>query len=146
MQTTIDGRVASVDFGTKRVGLALADPMRMFAQPFGTFSQSEAANRLGRLHAEEGIAVVIVGWPLMEDGSEGIATERVQQYINRLRRQLPGVQFIRWDERYTSEEAKEVLRGTGRPVSRERVDAAAAGIILQEYLDAQARNRNAGAS
>ncbi len=146
MQTTTNGRVASVDFGTKRVGLALADPMRMFAQPFGTFSQSAAVSRLERLHAEEGIAVVVVGWPLMEDGSEGIATDRVQQYINRLRRQLPGVQFIKWDERYTSEEAKDVLRGTGRPVSRERIDAAAAGIILQEYLDAHTRNRAADAS
>ena len=146
MQTTLDGRIAAVDFGTKRVGLAVADPLRMFAQPFGTFAQSEAVDRLKRLHDEEGIAAVIVGWPLLEDGREGIATGRVQQYINRLRRQLPGVHFVKWDERYTSEEAKEVLRGTGRPLSRARVDAAAAGIILQEYLDAQPRNRTADAS
>lgn len=146
MQTEDEGRIAAVDFGTKRVGLAVADPLRMFAQPVGTYGQSEAVDRLRRLHAEEGIAAVIVGWPLLEDGSEGIATGRVQQYINRLRRQLPGVQFVKWDERYTSEEAKEALRGTGRPLSRARVDTAAAGIILQEYLDAHPRNRTAGAS
>ena len=132
-------RIVAVDYGTKRVGLALADPLRLFAQPYGTFSQNEAVARLKRLHAEEGLAVVVVGWPLTEAGAEGPATERVQQYINRLRNVLPGVDLVKWDERYTSEIAKERLKEVGGSrksrADKGRVDAAAAGIILQEYLD-----------
>ena len=132
-------RIVAVDYGTKRVGLALADPLRLFAQPYGTFSQDEAVARLKQMQAGEGLAVVVVGWPLTEAGAEGPATERVQQYTNRLRNALPGVELIKWDERYTSELAKEQLKQAGgsrkRRADKGRVDAAAAGIILQEYLD-----------
>lgn len=132
-------RIVAVDYGTKRVGIALSDPLRLFAQPYGTFSQDEAVARLTKLHAEEGIAVVVVGWPLTEDGETGIATQRVQQYINRLRNVLPGTQLIKWDERYTSILAKERLKEVGgrrkHRADKGRVDTVAAGIILQEYLD-----------
>ncbi|MFQ5568799.1 MAG: Holliday junction resolvase RuvX [Rhodothermales bacterium] len=132
-------RIVAVDYGTKRVGVALADPLRVFAQPFGTFSQDEAVVRLQKLHADEGIAVVVVGWPLTEEGEEGEATNRVQHYINRLRNALPGVDLVKWDERYTSVLAKAQLKQAGgnrkRRGDKQRVDAAAAGIILQEYLD-----------
>ena len=132
-------RIVAVDYGTKRVGVALADPLRLFAQPYGTFSQDEAVARLRTLHAEEGLAVVVVGWPLTEAGEEGAATQRVQQYINRLRKVLPGVALVKWDERYTSELAKERLKEAGgrqkRRADKGRVDVAAAGIILEEYLD-----------
>ena len=132
-------RIVAVDYGTKRVGLALADPLRLFAQPYGTFSQDEALARLKQLHAEQGLAAVVIGWPLTEAGEEGPATERVQQYINRLRKALPGVALVTWDERYTSELAKEQIKDTGgsrkHRADKGRVDAAAAGIILQEYLN-----------
>ncbi len=132
-------RIVAVDYGTKRVGVAMADPLRLFAQPYGTFSQDEAVARLRTLHAEQGLAVVVVGWPLTEAGEEGTATQRVQQYINRLRKALPGVALVKWDEYYTSELAKERLKETGarqkQRADKGRVDAAAAGIILEEYLD-----------
>jgi putative holliday junction resolvase len=131
-------RVVAVDYGRKRVGLALADPLRLFAQPFGTYSPDEAVNVLSRLHAEEGIDIVIIGWPLLLSGEEGASTRPVQEYINRLGKRLRGAQFIKWDERYTSEAAAELIRdtGAGRRARRERgrVDAAAAALMLQEYL------------
>ena len=129
-------RIVGVDFGAKRVGLALADPLRMFAQPYGVFSQEEAVARLRHLKESSGLELVVMGWPLTEEGEEGVATSRVEEYIRRLRRALPGTRFVKWDERYTSVEAKDRLRGVGR-VDKGRIDTAAAGIILQEYLDAQ---------
>jgi putative Holliday junction resolvase len=132
-------RIVAVDYGTKRVGVALADPLRLFAQPYGVFSQDEAVARLQQLQAGEGLAAVVVGWPLTEAGEEGPATQRVEQYINRLRKALPGVALVKWDERYTSELAKERLKEAGprskQRAAKGRVDAAAAGIILQEYLE-----------
>lgn len=133
-------RILGIDYGLRRVGLALADPLRLFARPHGTFSPDEALAELRRLQASEGIETVVVGWPLTPDGAEGPATERVQTFINRIRRALPGIPIVRWDERYSSQRAREAIRAAGarRKARRDRarVDAAAAALILQEYLDA----------
>ena len=137
-------RIVAVDYGTKRVGLAVADPMRIFAQPFAVSSQDEAVAQLRQLHAEDGIAVIVVGWPLTESGEEGPATQRVQEFINRLRNVLPTVEYVRWDERYTSEEAKDRLRPLGKWRNRLSVDDVAAGILLQEYLDDIRGNQTTG--
>jgi putative Holliday junction resolvase len=132
-------RIVAVDYGTKRVGLAVADPLRLFAQPFGTYPPDEAVDRLRTLHRDEGIETLVVGWPLMHDGEEGAATERVRPYFNRLRNAFPGVALVAWDERFSSARAKEAIRaaGAGRKARRDkgRVDRAAAAVILQEYLD-----------
>lgn len=132
-------RIAGVDYGQKRVGLALADPLRMFAQPWTTVPPREALQALRRLQEEQGLAVVVVGWPLTPEGAEGEATERVQRFIARLRRVLGPVTVVKWDERYTSEEARAMIRRGSKPRmpgrAKGRVDAAAAAIILQEYLD-----------
>lgn len=133
------GRVVGLDFGTKRVGIAIADPLRMFSQPVGTFSQSGAIEVLDGINNDEGLRHIVIGWPLEEDGTEGRATEQVQHYINRLKKKFPDAIIVRQDERYSSERAKQVIRLSGRPslrkTGRERIDTAAAGIILQEYLE-----------
>lgn len=136
-------RIAAVDYGTKRVGLAISDPLRLFAQPFGTFPPDAAVEALRALHRDEGIETIVVGWPLTPDGEEGAATRRVEPFFNRLRNAFPGVDVVRWDERYSSARAKEAIRaaGAGRKARRDkgRVDRAAAAVVLQEYLDEQPR-------
>lgn len=139
-------RIVAVDYGTKRVGIALADPLRLFAQPHGTFTQQGAVDELKRICAEDGLDTIVVGWPLTLEGERGKATERVQQYINRLRNALPSsVHIVRRDERFTSEMAKDAIRQfgvkrSGHPKNdRGRVDAAAAALILQDYLDTMER-------
>jgi len=135
-------RIVGIDHGAKRVGLAVADPLRLFARPLGTFGPAEAVERLRRLHADEGIETVVVGWPLTPEGEEGAATRRVRPYVDRLRKALPGVEVVTLDERESSQRASEALVGAGaRHVARRdkgRVDAAAAAIILQDYLDERA--------
>jgi putative holliday junction resolvase len=135
----IDPRIVAVDFGRKRVGVAVADPLRIFARPHGTFSPDEAVVALREIQEKDGIAVMVVGWPLTLEGEEGDATALVQPYINRLHNAFPGAEIVKWDERFTSEQARRKIREAGvrRRGRREkgRVDAAAAAIILQEYLD-----------
>lgn len=137
----MEGRVMAVDYGTKRVGVAIADPLRLFAQPVGTFPPNEALDILARVAQEDGVEVVVVGWPLETDGSLGRMTKLVGEYINRIRKRLPQAEIVRVDERNTSEQAKELIRGSMRPslrsTGRERIDTAAAGLLLQEYLDEQ---------
>lgn len=132
-------RLVGVDHGARRVGLAVADPLRLFAQPLGTFGPAEAVERLRALHAAEGIETVVVGWPLTPDGEEGPATARVAPYVRRLRRALPGAAVVTLDERDSSARASAALHAGGaRHVARRdrgRIDAAAAAVILQDYLD-----------
>jgi putative Holliday junction resolvase len=133
-------RVVGVDVGTKRVGLALADPLRLFAQVHGTYGPDEALGELERIRDEEGIETLVVGWPLTEEGKAEEATEMVDAYIERLVERLPEAGIARRDERYTSEMAKDLLRRAGvkQPgrYDKGRVDAAAAALVLQDYLDA----------
>lgn len=133
------GRIVGVDYGRKRVGLAVADPLRMFAQPFGAYNPREAVDVLRKLHRDEGLETIVVGWPLMLDGSEGDATRVVQEFVNRLRNALRDVVVVKLDERYTSEIAHDLVREArgGRRVEKRSgdVDAAAAAIILQDFLD-----------
>ncbi len=135
-------RIVGVDYGRKRVGLALADPLRLFAQPYGAFSPDEALRVLHGLYDEEGIETIIIGWPLTLAGEEGAATEAVAAFITRLQEVLPEVPVEKRDERHTSEMARDAIRTygvrrSGHPKDdKGRVDAAAAALILQDYLDA----------
>lgn len=137
-----EGRLVGVDYGQKRVGLAVADPLRLFAQPHGAYSPEEALDVLRSLDAEEGIGTVVVGWPLTLAGERGEATRQVQRYIERLQEALSRTEVVRRDERFTSEMARDAIRDfgvkrSGHPKDdKGRVDAAAAALILQDYLDA----------
>lgn len=127
--------------GTKRVGVAIADPLGLFAQVHGTYAPDEALEALREVRDEEGIERIVVGWPLTEKGEEGDATDMVQSFLDRLREVLGEVRVIREDERYTSEIAKDLLRraGVSQPgrYDKGRVDAAAAAVILQGHLDSE---------
>lgn len=141
--SALDGRarIVGVDVGTKRVGIALSDPLRLFAQPHETYTPGEALDALQALDEDEGIDAIVVGWPLTEEGEEGEATEMVQAFVEQVRDVLGPVEVVRRDERYTSEMAKDLLRraGVSQPgrYDKGRVDAAAAAVILQGYLDTQ---------
>lgn len=132
-------RIVGVDVGTKRVGIAVADPLRLFAQTHGTYAPDEALDVLRDIRDEEGIELLVVGWPLTEEGTAEDATEMVESYVDRVRDTLGAVEVVREDERYTSEIAKDLLRraGVSQPgrYDKGRVDAAAAAVILQGYLD-----------
>jgi len=129
-------RIVSIDYGTKRVGLSVADPLRLFAQPLGVYTPKLAVEKLVSLHQSETIGTIVIGWPLNEDGSEGKATHRVESYIRQLSNRLPNTQIIRWDERFTSEEAKARLSELEIKPQSGKVDQVAASIILQEFIDA----------
>ena len=132
-------RLVGVDYGSRRVGIALADPLRLFARPHGTFTPGEALAELARLDAEAGIEAVVVGWPLLDDGTEGRAVGRVRPFVGRLRKALPGVRVEVQDERDSSQRAMRGLVEAGVRKGRRRekgtLDAAAACVILQDWLD-----------
>ena len=140
--TVIAPRLVGVDYGARRVGIALADPLRLFARPLGTYGPGEALDVLARLHEEEGVEIVVVGWPLDADGSEGAAVDRIRPFVGRLKKALPGVRVEVQDETLSSRRALADL--VAADVSRKRrrqrgtLDAAAACVILQDWLDERA--------
>ena len=138
---TSQPRVAGVDYGDRRVGIALADPLRLFARPLGTFPPGEALRELARLVDDEGVGVLVVGWPLADDGREGAAVDRVRPFLGRLKKAAPGAEVVLQDERDSSRRAVDdlVAAGVSRKRRREKgtIDAAAACVILQDWLDEQ---------
>jgi len=132
-------RIVGVDFGRIRVGLAISDPLVVFAQPLGAWSPTIALAELEQIHLRDGIEKLVLGWPFELDGSEGPAIEAVRAYESRLRKAFPDLEIIRSDERFTSREATETILASGVRKKKRRekgiVDAVAAAIILQSYLD-----------
>ena len=135
-------RVVGVDYGARRVGVALADPLRLTVRPVGTFAPGEALAALARLVEEEGVGVIVVGWPLTDDGGEGRAVDRVRPFLGRLKKAAPGADVVVQDERESSRRALGQLVEAGVSKKRRRqkgtLDAAAACVILQDWLDEQA--------
>jgi putative Holliday junction resolvase len=136
-------RVLGVDFGTKRVGLAVSDPTGTLATPLDTLSRREGKRpplaELERIGKSLGVEHVVVGLPLDLKGDENEWCREVRDVGRRLGERLGvGVSFV--DERMTSVQAERDVRGSGLPKrereKKERVDAAAARVILQAWLDA----------
>ena len=132
-------RIIGVDYGTQRIGLAMSDPLRLYAQSLGAYSSEEVIRQLAALNADPGFDTIIVGWPLTLSGEEGAATDIVRSFIRLLSRRFPDKKVVTQDERYSSVRARDLLVRSGvRKKARrrkERVDAAAAAVILQDYID-----------
>jgi putative pre-16S rRNA nuclease len=141
------GRVAGLDVGNRRIGVAVSDVTGTLARPLGVLQTSglegdavdRAVTELARLAAEEdGLASLVVGLPRRLDGSPNDMTPRVQAFAAALGARI-AVPVILQDERLTSREAESrlALREKDWRVRKKQIDAAAAAIILQDYLDEQ---------
>jgi putative holliday junction resolvase len=136
---TKKGRILSLDVGIKRTGIARSDVLQTIATPVGAFEHKEVFQYLKNLFLSEPIEKIIVGWPVNLKGETGYATEMVDRFIDQLRKELHGVVIEKLDERFTSMMAQQSIIASG--VSRKRrqekglVDAVAAAILLQDYLD-----------
>jgi len=137
------GRYLGVDYGGRRTGLAISDTEGTVATPLGVIKEKEpgrVADEILRMCRERGVNTLVLGLPLNMDGSEGPAAQGVRRLAALLReRGGEGLgRIVLWDERLSTRQVESALRGRGRQL-RERVDALAAQVILQSYLDARAR-------
>ena len=134
-------RILGIDYGDRRVGLAVSDPTHVIAQPLTTIIRegSEAWwDQLAAIIAEQEVETIVVGYPRTLKGTSSRQTEAVDRFITRLqdRESLP---IYRYDERLTSVAARRVLQQQGIKTGhrKEMVDRTAAALILQDYLDSQ---------
>ena len=142
-------RVVAFDVGAKRTGVAVSDASGTLARPLATLSGGDvvgdAVSLIGRLALEdEGLDVVVVGLPLRSDGSDTQATPLARAFAAALGRRVT-TPVVLLDERLSSVEADARLAVNERDWRRRKakLDAAAAAVILQDYLDAEARRREA---
>ena len=138
------GRILAVDVGARRVGLAISDASGTLARPLETIAvatDADAVERVARrvddlIGEDDGLAAIVVGLPSQLDGSPTRETSRVTAFIASLRA-LTSLMIVTEDERLSSREAESrlALRERDWRKRKKTLDAAAAAIILQDYLD-----------
>jgi putative pre-16S rRNA nuclease len=135
-------RILAIDYGSKRMGIAISDNLKLIAQPLEFIPAAPFADfleRLKQLLREQQVELVVVGMPRNLDGSYGPAALRVQDFAAALKGALT-VPIQTWDERLTSAQANRLLIQAGhrRKERKQKVDQTAAAILLQSYLDSLA--------
>jgi len=132
-------RVLGIDFGTRRIGLALSDPTGTLASPLSFLENTglpEVTTKLKELIGKHGVQIVVIGLPRNMDGTYGPSAEKVRHFINHIQPHL-SAQIISQDERLTTAQATRDLSliGLSRKDLRKKVDSSAASLILQQFLD-----------
>lgn len=136
---SVPGRVAGVDYGHVRIGIAISDPERKIASPLENYTRrgsDQDAKRFRRLAVEEDIKLFVVGLPLHLDGGETPKSREARQFGAWLG-EVTGVSVEFFDERFTSREAEQFLLAADmtRKRRKQRIDMLAAQIILRTYLE-----------
>jgi putative pre-16S rRNA nuclease len=132
-------RILALDHGTKRIGIALSDELKMIAQPLEYVLTEPIADffiRLKEIIREKEVELILIGMPRNMDGSYGPAALKVQEFIAVLKDKV-AIPIQTWDERLTSAQAQRFLiqGGVRRQDRKQKVDKTAAAILLQSYLD-----------
>ncbi|MBI3895370.1 MAG: Holliday junction resolvase RuvX [Acidobacteria bacterium] len=133
------GRVLAIDLGTRRIGLAISDPLGLIAQGLPTYERKNKRGDLGRLNSlvrEYGVSLIVVGNPVNMNGTEGMQSAKAREFASELEQQLD-IEVRMWDERLTSVEANRILdeSGVNRNKRAEIVDRVAAVLLLENFLD-----------
>jgi putative Holliday junction resolvase len=142
-------RALGIDYGRRRIGLALSDPTGMLARPWKTIPREGAAAQVAATLAREitalgsdddGLGMVVIGMPRRLSGDANEQTPHVEALVVRLRT-LITVPIVTQDERLSSREAESLLARTEKDWRKRKpmLDATAAAVILQDYLDGQPR-------
>jgi putative Holliday junction resolvase len=133
------GRILSIDYGKKRTGIAVTDPLKIIATGLTTVETPKLVQFLKEYCAKEAVEEVIIGMPLGLDDSDTDATPLVRHFITVFQRTFPGITIKEVDERFTSKMASRAMIEMGlkrkQRQNKALVDEVAATIMLQEYLN-----------
>jgi putative Holliday junction resolvase len=137
----IDGPVLALDVGSRRIGVAVSDPLGITAQGLDTIQRQNKRRdwaALGAVLAKYDVGEIVVGLPLRLTGAEGTQSEKMRQFADELKTKF-GLPVHLWDERWTSTEANRLLRETNLSIEKrgKAVDRMAAILILQSWMGAR---------
>ena len=135
------GRILAIDYGNKRVGLAITDPLQLIATPLETIHSQDVLTYIKTYHSREPLAAIVVGMPRTLLNEPTDVTSAVVGLVRRLRRELPEVPVHEIDERYTSRMAHQAMLAGGLSKKDRRdkatVDRVSATLILQSFLNSR---------
>ena len=133
------GRILAIDYGTKRTGIAVSDPMRIIANALETVPTHELRAFLAKYIAANDVDIIVVGMPRRMDGTPSETFEQIGPLVKWLRKEFPAKEVVLHDERFTSVLAQQAIRDSGvRKMARRDkalVDRVSATIILQGYME-----------
>ena len=134
-------RILALDYGLKRVGVAVTDPLQIIASPLTTVPTAEIFTFLKDYDLEEGFGVMVLGMPVNLNNKATDATSHVKKFAKKLGKQFPQKDLCLVDERFTSKMAFDTMLAGGMKKKerrkKENVDKISAAIILQSYLDSK---------
>lgn len=134
-------RIVGIDYGSARTGLAVSDPLGIFASPLETIPGTKIIEYLQNFAKSQTIAKFVVGYPLNLNGAPSEAAKGVDKLITELQKAFPDIPIALEDERFTSVLAHRAMIDGGmkksRRMDKSEVDKISASIILQSYLDKQ---------
>lgn len=132
-------RILAIDYGKKRTGLAVTDPLRIIASGLTTVETPQLFSFLRDYFLKEKVEIVIVGEPKQMDGNPSESTEIIEKFITQFRQEFPTIKIERMDERFTSKMASRTLLDSGLKKKKRQnkalLDEVAATIMLQDYLN-----------
>ncbi|MFN7117516.1 MAG: Holliday junction resolvase RuvX [Saprospiraceae bacterium] len=132
-------RILAIDYGTKRTGLAVTDPLQIIANGLDTLPTEQVIEFLKKYTAAEEVETIVVGEPMHLDGNPAQIAPQVQNFVRQVRELFPGIKVVMQDERFTSEDAKKIILQSGAKKKKRQdkalVDKISAVLILQEYLE-----------
>lgn len=132
------GRILSIDYGKKRTGLAVSDPLQLIAGGLTTVATHDLYDFLQQYVAREQVERIVIGEPRQPNGQPSENLARVQQFVNRWRKQMPHIPIEYYDERFTSVLAHQAMRDAGlhKKARQDKalVDEISATIILEDYM------------
>ena len=135
------GRILAIDYGTKRIGLAVTDPMQIFASPLGTVSPSEFDAFIEDYLKKEEVDAFVIGYPVQMNNQPSESVRHINPFIKKLKNKYPEKTIHLADERFTSQMAfRTMIDGGVKKKDRQdksMIDKISASIILQSFLDSR---------
>ncbi|SUZ83243.1 uncharacterized protein METZ01_LOCUS36097 [marine metagenome] len=132
-------KIISIDYGLKRIGIAITDELRIFAFGLTTVSNFEIIPFLKKTINEEQVDTIVIGKPLKFNNNPSELEDQILLFIKKLKKFFPKIIITRYDERFTSSIAKQTISNSGinkkKRMNKNLVDKISATIILQSYLE-----------
>ena len=139
------GRILAIDYGTRRTGLAVTDPLRIIAGALATVETKQLEKYLADYFSKNDVDIIVLGKPSQMNGQPSETMRYIEPLAGRLRHAYPNKEVVLWDERFTSVRAHRTIleSGIGKMARRDKalVDRISATIILQSYMDSAAMQK-----
>lgn len=133
------GRILAIDYGTKRTGIAVTDPLRIIPGGLATVATHELPSFLAGYFSKEQVDQIVVGYPTNMNGEESASMKQIRPFVEKLKKQYPDKQVVMFDERFTSVLAQKAILEAGiKKMARRNkalVDEVSATIILESYMN-----------